>query len=98
MNEINKAELKIYFNIVDINNPRNKPLKYNLNLEIIVREIKKHFKSIFSNIIHVDVNIENDIVIITYIGKLPSPIPPLYIPNLNGYRIIISFELNKIIS
>ena len=98
MDIINKAELEITFNITDIKNPNNKPTKYDLDLNIIVREIKIHLKSKFSNIINVDVYIEEDIVIITYMSKLPYPIPPLFIPNMNGYRITISFRLNKIIS
>lgn len=93
---INKAELRICYDIIDINNPKNKPSKYDLDLNIIVREIKRHLKSISSNIIHVEVYIEEDLVIITYMGKLLLPIPPLFINNLNVYRIVISFELIKI--
>ena len=92
MNKLNKAELQLCYDIIDTNNPDNKPPKDNLDLNIVTIEIKKHLKSI-PRVIHVDVYIDK--VVITYIDDLPK-IPLLLIPYLNGYRVIITFRLTHI--
>ena len=93
MKSIKKAEYRIHYNIHNKANPTIKVTKYDLDPNIIIIEIKRYLKSI-QHIIYVDVFFDIDLVIITYINELPN-IPPLIIPDINGIRIIISFELLK---
>ena len=96
IHSVSKAELQIHYDIFNINNPKKNVTKNDLDIVKIIQLIKVHLKSIPS-IIHVEVYINIDMVIITFIGKLPI-IPPLIIPYMNGCRVIISFELIRIIN
>ena len=89
MDMVKYAQLRIHYNITNISN-----LLDNFDYNLIIDKIKSHLKSI-NGIIHVSVFIDIDLIVITYIGKLPNPIPKLIIPYLFGFRIIVSFELIK---
>ena len=86
MDNIKYAQFRLYFDIENINN-----ISETFDYYSVIPIIKSHLKSI-PRIIHVSVFIDIDLVVITYIGKIPTPIPDLIIPYLHGYKIIISFE------
>ena len=87
MDKVKYAQLRIHYNITNISS-----LSDNFDYTLIIDKIKSHLKSI-NGVIHVSVFIDIDLIVITYITKLPNPIPKLIIPYLDGFRIIVSFEL-----